>query len=113
MRTATISIISGGDMSQASITSNTIDLDSIFGFAIQAVYTGTAVGTLDVQGSCDDVASPSLVTNWTPVTSSASINAPGNTMVNLTNANYRWLRIVYTKTSGTGTLNVNMQEKGI
>lgn len=106
----TVPILSACDMSTASCTSIGVDLNQLNLLAMQAVYTGAPVGTLKVQVSNDNVvvglgADPaSNVVNWTDYTgSSVAISAAGNTLYNMTFAGYRWARIVYTKTSGTGS----------
>lgn len=113
-------IISACDMSGASCISSGIDLQQIGTLSLQAVYTGAPVGTLKVQVSADNVqpsqtANPTAnVVNWTDYTgSSVAISAAGNTLYNMTFAGYRWARLVYTKTSGTGTINATANGKGI
>jgi hypothetical protein len=122
MRFEPVQIISSGDMSQATVTSNGIDMNQIFGGSISAVFTGSPVGTLTLEISNDIVAvSPaggsnlaSAVVNWSTYTgSSYSISAAGDYTYILPDTPYRWLRLKYTKTSGTGTINAYFSGKGV
>lgn len=87
-------------------------LGHICNFAIQLVFTGSPVGTLRIQASADSGTpdgglSPQAngVTNWTDITASdVAITTAGNTMINVQNAGYNWVRLVYVSTSGTGSL---------
>jgi hypothetical protein len=86
MRYAPVTLLAAGDMA-GSLNSNGVDLQQIFMFAIQAVYTGAPVGTLKLQVSNDDVqpsstSNPSAnVVNWVDYTgSSQAISAAGNFM---------------------------------
>ena len=92
----------------ATYTSPTINVLQADGLCIQLNYaTGSSpVGAFSVQGSLDQV-------NWTPLyfsiagTSTNSITIPSNTSpilldINVTNIPY--LQVVYTRTSGTTTL---------
>ncbi len=100
-------IISAGDMSLASLTSTTINLDFKLIVAIQAVYTGSPVGTLKLQGSIGG-------TSWSDISgSSTAITTSGDVLYNITDIGYRYIRAVYTKTSGTGSLTVEINAKGI
>lgn len=113
MRVYDYKLINAGDLSLATLTSAPAVLDSIYGFAMQAVAAGTGTGTLAIQGSCDPFSDqyPQLVTNWTQVTTAAI--AAGTVLVNLDGQHYKWVRVVYTRAGGTGTLTVNMHAKGV
>jgi len=108
-----VQMISAGDMS-SSITSPGVDLQDVPLASIQAVWTGAApVGTLILQTSGDIVATQNLVTNWSDFSgSSVAVSGNGDVMYNLANAGYRWVRIKYTRTSGTGTINAILSAKG-
>ncbi len=104
----------------ASINSKGVDLQGLDVYSIHAVYSGgTPVGTLKLQISNDIVGAgtssdpASLVTNWTDYTgSSLSISAAGDYMWKVTSSGERWVRLVYTRSSGSGTLNVTFSGKG-
>lgn len=103
---APVKIISSGDMSTATVTSTTVDVGRTSQYSVQGVYTGSPNGSLQINVSNDYPCGGA--TNWTlaPTTAAVAIAAAGNTMWNVTYGNYNCLQVVYTKTSGTGTLNV-------
>ena len=100
-------IITSGDMSQASgITSSTINLDFKWMANIQAVWTGSPVGTLQVYVSNDS-------STWTTLTGATqAISGSGDVCFVLTTTPYKYVKCAYTKTSGTGTLNATIEAKG-
>lgn len=97
-------------------------LGHICNYSIQLVFTGSPVGAFKLQGS-DDPGGPNNtsgsqdanVTNWTDITSSSqAISAAGNIMWDVSNAGYNFVRVVYTVTSGTGTLtSARINVKGV
>lgn len=96
-----------GDMSTTSITSLTINSQLRWGYAVQATYTGSPVGTLSIQASNDG-------SNWSTITITVtSINGAGSTMFNMSQELYPYARLVYTKTSGSGTLLATVYTKGL
>lgn len=96
-----------------SIQSETILIDQIYGFSIQAIFTGSPNGNLKIQASCDDVQKSSDVTNFVDVAgASATITAAGSVIIQQQYAFYKWFRVVYTATSGSGNLTVNYNGKG-
>lgn len=106
------------DMSLASCTSIGLDINQLTSYAVQAVFTGAPVGTLTLEISSDDVlvvpgTNPAAnVTHWTTYTgSSQAVAAAGSFMWNVFPAGYRWMRMVYTKTSGTGSLSSTFNGK--
>lgn len=69
------------------------------GFSIHLVYTGAPVGSLKLQASNDGA-------TWEDVASSTvAVSAASSTLYNLADQYYRLVRVVYTRTSGTGTIN--------
>ncbi len=114
-----VQIITNGTMASATVTSIGVDINQIYTFAIQAVYTGSPVGTFKLQVSCDKVLPASgtdpaaNVLNWTDYTgSSQDISAAGDFAWLVNPAGYRWIRLVYTKASGSGVLNATLNGKG-
>lgn len=108
-------LISSGDMS-ASINGTGVITERFNMTSFQAVWSGTSpVGTIKIQFSNDNVASADDVTNWTDVSNSTQ-NVSGNTGSlgwNIWAHSYRFLRPVWTFTSGTGSLDVSCQSKGV
>lgn len=90
--------LSSTDLNQASITSSAVSVDHISQFAVQVVTTGTHTGTLKVQASCDEK-SPS---NWTDVpNATATVSDGAAYLINVVDAGYNWVRVVYTKSAFT------------
>ncbi len=99
-------ILTAGDMSQATLTSSSVDMTEFALGAIQAVFTGAPVGTFKLQISNDG-------TTFSDYTgSSAAISAAGDFIWNLVDAGYLSVRLVYTKTSGTGSVTAKAVAKG-
>lgn len=116
MRVSNFAVFTSGNMA-GSLTSSPVSLNQIYGWSAQFIFTGSPVGALSVQVSCD----PSLVaegttvapTNWTTLAnSSTSISAAGDLTYNVDIGFYNWIRFLYTRTSGTGTLNGRCNLKG-
>lgn len=87
-------------------------LGHIANYAIQLVFTGTPGGNFKLQ-ACNDEVDPRMpqaqieaaLVNWTDILDSAQvISAAGNHMWTVENAGYTWVRVVWTQTSGTGSL---------
>lgn len=114
-------VISSGSMA-ASITSQVTILNSLSQFSYEAVWSGTTpVGSLSVQVSNDyTIDSAGAVQNagtWAPLVGaidfasvSATIPVSGNAGTIFANIKIRAyaVRIVYTRVSGTGTLNATI-----
>lgn len=116
---ANFQLLSAGDMS-GDITTNPVLVDQFdAGFCIHAVTTSTGTGTLKVQASCDlgdvDTDGPvgASITNWVDVTgATASVTGAGSYMINCSNQHYRWARLVYTRSSNSGTMTIRVNGKG-
>jgi hypothetical protein len=116
-------ILASIDLSVASTNSLPFRVESQIYTAIQAVWTGTApVGVLKVQASCDAGTDQigTGVSNWSDIASGGSLNpttlavsgATGSGLLEIKDAGYKWIRLVYTKTSGVGTLVPTINSKG-
>lgn len=126
MRFAPVQLVLNQAMT-ADINSKGIDLNQTPLFSIQASWTGTPTGTIKLQASNDIVqVDPSnsnpvgpdpagLVVNWSdiPSSSQAIAGAAGNFLWNQADVGYRWVRVVYTFASGTGTLSVTYSGKSV
>lgn len=123
MRFTEKKIITAGDMSQATVASFGMHVDQGVNWTIQAIWTGVPVGNFTIQVSNDIVAvnpvstgDPAInVVNWTTYTgsSTAAGGAPGDFAWIAQNAGYQWVRLLYTRTSGTGTVNATFNGKGV
>jgi hypothetical protein len=105
-------LVVNGSMS-SDVSSEWVLIDQLAGFALQCVYSGTPNGTLSVLVSCDPVASPDDVVNFdTLASSSVAISASGVTTYNVNNQYYKWFKVYFDYTSGSGSLNVAYNGKG-
>lgn len=96
----------------ASVTSEPTILNQMSGAGYDVSWTGTPTGTFSVEisntiklGNDRSIVEPG---NWTAVTLSAPITASGsadNAFINLAGLQAYAVRLKYTRTSGTGTLN--------
>lgn len=104
MRVKNLNMIPNGAVSLgASANLAAVSLEHISNYSIQIVFTGTPSGTFKLQCSNDEL-SPS---NWTDVGSSdQAVTTAGDLVWNVENAGYKWVRVVYTRSSSTGSLTV-------
>lgn len=123
MKSNTIALVSSASMTgTAEVDSIAIPLEQIYGFSITAYWTGSAVGTFKLQCSNDDFAKdvevsnggPYVVTNWSDINGSSAPTggATGNFTWNFNGSFFKFVRLVYTNASSTGTLNAVMNVKG-
>lgn len=117
----------------ASVASNGVDLQNEFTYSIQILTSGAGVGEFKLQASNDAVpqspagvnpigsnvllANPSSqVVNWSDISGTqSSISVTGSTTVffKQADAGYRWVRLAYTSSSGTGFISsANFVGKG-
>lgn len=104
----------------ASITSEPLDIRYQDNISLQFHYTGTPTGTFDIQVSNDyNKQDPSgtqnSAGNWVSlgVSMTNPAGAAGDDFYDLNQMSAMWLRVVYTRTSGTGTLTVTAAGKMI
>jgi len=121
MKTNQIPIVTNAVMN-TTINSTPVAIPDIYGYAIQAVYTGTPNGTLKLQASADPFKyvtpnTPQTPTNWVDIAdSSFTITSAGTYMWNYNGSFYTFVRLVYTDASGgtsTAVLNANITIKGV
>jgi hypothetical protein len=91
-------------------------------FSIQLVFTGPIVGEFKLQASNDtgpneraNISDTDTLINWTDVQDSTqAISAAGSHLWSVSDAGYKWVRVVWTATSGTGVLtSARFNGKGI
>lgn len=114
MRIANNTLISAPVTLDVNWESGAIYLGHIAICAVQLVFTGGTInGSFKLQAS-NDLGDTSAVSeanvqeeivNWTDIAgSSVEINAAGDIMYNVEDTAFRWVRVVWTVTSGTGSL---------
>lgn len=105
-------IVSAGDMSQATVASSVINAQGLDNIGIQTnILSGTPTGTFDVQVSADhktdELGNVLVVGNWISIGSAfqAAITAgsPANVYFDLNQLSSMYVRLLYTRGSGTGT----------
>lgn len=98
-----------GDMS-ATITGPTTTIDVVDQVSYQVSWTSSdAVGTISVQGSVDNVTFDDITFN--PALSQPNSN-DGGYLVNLALIPFPYIRVKYTRVSGSGALKVYLSAKG-
>lgn len=95
--------ISAGSMT-GSLDSGQIDLTNVLGYAVQAVWSGSPVGNIIIEGSNNGV-------NYNSVSTTAAGGGAGSLLVNNDGIHYVFLKVIYQFTSGSGTLDVNVSAK--
>jgi hypothetical protein len=105
-----------------SFNSDGFYLGHIVNYSIQLVFTGTPNGTFMLQCSNDKGIEDKVggwnaagVTHWTDITGSDQpITGSGDLAWSVENAGYRWVRLVWTRSSSTGSLtSARVNAKGI
>lgn len=97
-----------------SLNGTAVPVDKAFdGFALQAVISSAVspVGSLKVQASLDQVKEGANVTNWADIPDTVTaVSAAGTVIWHFDKCHYKWVRIVYTRTSGSATLDTSVNE---
>lgn len=120
-------VITGGDMSTASLTSTVSSIEFLDDIGYQFNWTGSPVGNISIEVSADHKQDASgnvtVAGNWVPLTFSywngtsfttatsipTSVGSP--VYIDLALLSAPWIRAKYTKTSGTGTLSAFITAK--
>ena len=107
-RTVNDVILSDTTVGVGTITSDAQQLDNLYGFAIQAQWTGTVTGTLIVQTSNDGI-------NWNDISAtSTDLNAVSSVMLNEKDTFYNNVRVKVTVATGSlTTIDAVFNGKGI
>lgn len=106
----------------ANYTSPYVPLKFIFMYAMAANVTGTPTGIIKLQASNDPETDDTTPlsnrppTNWVDITNSSfALSASGETMWNVRDVAYNYVRVVYTDSSSgssTATMNIVFNGKG-
>ena len=113
-----IQIITAGDMS-ADITGPATNISYLDNVAIQLNFTGTPTGTFSIQGSLDHKEYNGQIVNagnFVPLTFSSTLaasGAAGQILLDLNQLSFPYIRIVYTRTSGSGSLDAYISAKAV
>lgn len=101
-----------------SLTSPATIISNLSGVGYDISWTGSPTGTFSVQISntvtLNAQGAVATAGSWTTLTLSSSISAAGsadNAFINLAGVEAYAIRLVYTRSSGTGTLNATISGK--
>lgn len=105
----------------ADAVSLPIPMEQEYMTSVQAVWTGAPVGDFTIETSCDlGVVNPATgaitgLNNWSTYTGSslAAGGGAGDFTWRINSVPDRWVRLKYTSSSGSGTVNVRFQAKGV
>lgn len=112
--------IVNGNMASATITSAVTNIEFLDNIGLQLVFTGAPVGSFAVQVSAsydqDSLGNVLNAGTWTAITltpAPIASGAGGDIYIDINQTSSPWIRVVYTKTSGTGTLNSFITAKAV
>lgn len=88
----------------ANIDSGWIDLSDVNGYCVHAIWVGAPVGNVVIQASLDK-------TNTKDLSTTAGGGADGAVFSNVDGVHYPFIKVIYSYTSGTGSLTVNISGK--
>jgi hypothetical protein len=98
---------------EADVASRKQSLNMFDIYTIQAIWTGTVAGSIMLQASCDICEQDQDVVNWSTISDSgATVSNAGDILWNVDAAAYKWVRVFFDFTSGSGILNVRFNGKG-
>lgn len=112
--------LDGSTTVNASFNTGAVFLEHVNHYSVQMVVTSTLAGTVKLQASMDigpklqggyDTAN--AVSNWNDITGATSSVSNGSPVIfNVSNVGYRWVRVVFTFSSGSGTVVMTFGGKG-
>lgn len=113
MRYVNAVVLSAPDNLTPAQNGSTIDCNQLISASFQCIFADTtAAGTFKLQASNDlatNTAQNFVPTNWTDIpTQTATITSGASALLTINQVTYRWIRAVYTRTSG-GTTTVSVQ----
>ena len=102
-----------GDCSQAAVYTQFIDMRRRRLCALFATFSGTPVGTLQLYGNVQPVQSAIAATDpsWVAIGPAIQVNGAGTQVLDLIDTGCLYLMWVFTRTSGSGGLAVNIGNK--
>lgn len=117
--------VSTAQVLNATANGPAMPLKNILLYSIMCIITGTPTGTIKLQASNDPETNDSMPsanpqpspTNWADIANtSVVVSAAGNTMYNVADVAYNYVRVVYTDGSSgvsTAVMTVIINAKGI
>jgi hypothetical protein len=90
----------------ADITSSGIEVAGLGGFAVHFIWTGTPTGSVSVEASNDN-------SNFVQIDTQAFVTTDGQHLLNVERPHYKYIRLKYTRTTGTGALTAYVSGKQI
>ncbi len=112
-------LISAGDMS-GNLTSPAVNILFLDNVAVQLVWGGTPTGNFSIEVSLNHEEAPDgtvlAAGDWVAIDlspSPAAIGSADSAFIDMTQLSARWIRVKYTFTSGTGSLNAFLTAKEI
>ncbi len=104
-------LFSGGVMTGTStLTSDPTNIANLDNVGLQIAWTGTAVGTLSVKCSIDNVTYSDLT--FSPLLAQP-VGVAGGYLISLNQLPFPWIKLVYVNASGVGVLNAQVCAKDI
>lgn len=114
-----VNVLTAGDMS-SSITSKTTSIKNQDNVGIQLHWTGAPTGAFDVQISSnhDEDAQGNIIVAgfWVSLVLNPlilAIGAPDDAYIDLNQMSAQYVRIVYNRASGSGSLGITVVAKGV
>lgn len=102
-----------GLQAAASINSIAVSTENVLMCSVQFTGTGTVVGTMKIQASNDNVYAPAVPSNWSDIPSATiSVSAAGTFLIPKTELSYKYIRVVFTLSSGSGNMSAQLQSIG-
>lgn len=105
----------GANMATASTTSSISNVENTDNVGIILNWSGTSpVGTLTVDCCNDYDTQAPTAAHWVSLDFGSAISISGNTgshLISINQVPYTYMRVVYTKVSGVGTLFANISSK--
>lgn len=112
-------LLSAGSMA-GNLTSTPLDIKNLDDIGIQLNFAGSPTGTFQVQVSADyqasDAGNVTNAGNWINLTLSpapVASGSAGNVYIDIATISSPWLRVAYTQSGGTGSLDVWATGKAI
>lgn len=103
---ANINVLVNGDMT-TTLTTPSLNINEVSLNGIQCVWNGSSpVGVLSVNVSNDNI-------NWTSMGTLPVSGNSGSDAFNVQLSAFCWLQVVYTPTSGSGSLNISINQKSV